>query len=89
MNNHFESVEERVRNGISLMWNMASIIKDLQDPNKTLKEKQILYNYIIGDSSIPDIMRKNMEYLINVAKEVDKALPKDFSINELVDYEGM
>ena len=89
MNNHFESVEERVRNAISLMWNMASIIKDLQDPNKTLKEKQILYNYIVGDMEIPTIMRKNMEYLINVAKEVDKALPKDFSINELVDYEGM
>ncbi len=89
MNNHFESVEERVRNAISLMWNMASIIRDLQDSNKTLKEKQILYDYIIGDSSIPDIMRKNMEYLINVAKEVDKALPKDFSINDHVSYEGM
>lgn len=83
----FETVEERIRNAISPMWNLAEIIKNLQDQNKTIKEKQVLYDFLVNSIDMPKIMIHNMKYLISIANEVDKYLPKDFSINEHVVYD--
>ena len=78
---NFETVEERIRNAITPMYNLAEIIKDIHNNKNT----EILKEYLFYNLDI-DIVFKNIDYIINIGREVDKALPKDYSINEHLNY---
>ena len=80
---NFETVEERIRNAITPMYNLAEIIKDIQNN----KNAEILKEYLFYNLDI-DVVFKNIDYIINIGHEVDKALPKDYSINEHLNREN-
>ena len=77
---NFETVEERIRNAVTPMYNLAHIIKDIRNDENN-ENSEILKNFLLNKADI-NIILKNIEYLINVGHEVDKVLPKDFSIND-------
>ena len=79
---NFETVEERIRNAVTPMYNLAHIIKDIR---RNDENSEILKNFLLNKADI-NIILKNIEYLINVGHEVDKVLPKDYSINEHLNY---
>ena len=77
---NFETVEERIRNAVTPMYNLAHIIKDIRNDENN-ENSEILKNFLLNKADI-NIILKNIEYLINVGHEVDKVLPKDYSIND-------
>ena len=73
-----ERIEERVRNMVGPFYNMAAMIKNIDD-NK-------VNNYLHDDHErIANTMRKSIEYLIDMAHIIDEHLPDGFDINELLD----
>lgn len=83
---NFETVEERIRNAVTPMYNLAHIIKDIRNDENN-ENSEILKNFLLNKADI-NIILKNIEYLINVGHEVDKVLPKDYSINDHLKIEN-
>lgn len=75
-----ERIEERVRNMVGPFYNMAIVLKNLDD--------EAVMNWLKNNhQETSDVMYKSIEYLIDMAKIIDKHLPKDFDINKLLDKE--
>jgi len=73
-----ERIEERVRNMVGPFYNMAAMLKNIDD-NK-------VNNYLHDNHErIANTMRKSIEYLIDMAQIIDEHLPDGFDINELLD----
>ena len=73
-----ERIEERVRNMVGPFYNMAAMLKNIDD-NK-------VNNYLHDNHErIANTMRKSIEYLIDMAHIIDEHLPDGFDINELLD----
>lgn len=73
-----ERIEERVRNMVGPFYNMATMLKNIDD-NK-------VNNYLYDNHErIANTMRKSIEYLIDMAHIIDEHLPDGFDINELLD----
>ena len=73
-----ERIEERVRNMVGPFYNMAAMLKNIDD-NK-------VNNYLHDNhEKIANTMRKSIEYLIDMAQIIDEHLPDGFDINELLD----
>jgi hypothetical protein len=75
-----ERIEERVRNMVGPFYNMATVLKNLDD-------EAVMKWLINNNKETSDVMYKSIEYLIDMAKIIDEHLPKDFDINELLDKE--
>jgi len=73
-----ERIEERVRNMVGPFYNMATMLKNLNN------EKVAKYLYD-NSENISETMRMSIEYLIDMAKIIDDHLPDGFDINELLD----
>lgn len=73
-----ERIEERVRNMGGPFYNMATMLKNLNN------EKVAKYLYD-NSENISETMRMSIEYLIDMAKIIDDHLPDGFDINELLD----
>lgn len=73
-----ERIEERVRNMVSPFYNMATMLKNLNN------EKAAKYLYD-NSENISETMRMSIEYLIDMARIIDDHLPDGFDINELLD----
>ena len=73
-----ERIEERVRNMVSPFYNMATMLKNLNNE----KVSKYLYD---NSENISETMRMSIEYLIDMAKIIDDHLPDGFDINELLD----
>ena len=56
---NFETVEERIRNAITPMYNLAEIIKDIHNN----KNAEILKEYLFYNVDI-DVVFKNIDYII-------------------------
>ena len=75
-----ERIEERVRNMVGPFYNMATVLKNLDD--------EAVMNWLKNNhQETSDVMYKSIEYLIDMAKIIDKNLPDGFDINELIDKE--
>lgn len=73
-----ETIEERVRNVVSPFYNMASMIKNIE--NRKVEE------YIIDNcTEISKTMINCIKYLIDIANIIDKNMPKEFDINKELD----
>ena len=81
---NFETVEERIRNAMTPMYFVADIIKDIR---RNDENSEILKDYLFNKLDI-DIIFKNIDYIIKVGHEVDKVLPKDYSINDHLNREN-
>ena len=75
----FETVEERVRNVVSPMYNLAYLIKFIQE----LPDEKIIC--FIKNNNLSDIIIERCEYLIKISNIIDKHLPKEFSINDIIE----
>lgn len=73
-----ERVEERVRNMVGPFYNMASMLKNID--NK--KTEEYIYDHA---ERISDVMNNSIEYLIDMAKIIDEHLPEGFDINQYID----
>lgn len=73
-----ERIEERVRNMVSPFYNMAAMLKNLNNE----KVSKYLYDNSVN---ISETMKMSIEYLIDMARIVDDHLPDGFDINELLD----
>ena len=73
-----ERIEERVRNMVGPFYNMATMLKNLNNE----KVSKYLYN---NSENISETMKMSIEYLIDMAKIIDDHLPDGFDINELLD----
>lgn len=73
-----ERIEERVRNMVGPFYNMAAMLKNIDDN----KVNNYLHN---NHERIANTMRKSIEYLIDMAQIIDEHLPDGFDINELLD----
>ena len=78
MEKGFETVEERVRNAVTPMYNVACFFNSIQD----FPDEEIL-NFM-RNNNLAKVMFEKCDYLIEVAKVVDKHLPEDFSINNII-----
>jgi hypothetical protein len=75
-----ERIEERVRNMVCPFYNMATVLKNLDD--------EAVMNWLKNNhQETSDVMYKSIEYLIDMAKIIDENLPDGFDINELLDKE--
>ena len=73
-----ERIEERVRNMVGPFYNMAAMLKNIDDDK--------VNNYLHDNHErIANTMRKSIEYLIDMAHIIDEHLPDGFDINELLD----
>jgi len=73
-----ERVEERVRNMVSSFYNIAQILKNLD--NKKVHE------YLLEHAKdISETMYCSIDYLIDLGKVMDENLPDGFDINEHLD----
>ena len=75
-----ERIEERVRNMVGPFYNMATMLKNLNNE----KVSKYLYD---NSENISETMRMSIEYLIDMAKIIDDHVPDGFDINELLDKE--
>jgi lipoate-protein ligase A len=73
-----ERIEERVRNMVGPFYNMATMLKNLNNE----KVSKYLYD---NSENISETMKMSIEYLIDMAKIIDDHLPDGFDINELLD----
>lgn len=73
-----ERIEERVRNMVGPFYNMATMLKNLNNE----KVSKYLYD---NSENIYETMRMSIEYLIDMARIIDDHLPDGFDINELLD----
>ena len=73
-----ERIEERVRNMVGPFYNMATMLKNLNN------EKIAKYLYD-NSENISETMKMSIEYLIDMARIIDDHLPDGFDINELLD----
>ena len=73
-----ERIEERVRNMVGPFYNMATMLKNLNN------EKVAKYLYD-NSENISETMKMSIEYLIDMARIIDDHLPDGFDINELLD----
>ena len=73
-----ERIEERVRNMVGSFYNMATMLKNLNNE----KVSKYLYD---NSENISETMRMSIEYLIDMARIIDDHLPDGFDINELLD----
>lgn len=79
---NYESVEERIRNSVGVFNSHIQFVELLKDcKNNPVRFNKIL-NIILSNN---DNMKKSIDYLIQVGHVVDQYLPKDFSINEVID----
>ena len=75
-----ERIEERVRNMVGPFYNMALVLKNLDD--------EAVMDWLKNNhQETSDVMYKSIEYLIDMTKIIDKYLPDGFDINELLDKE--
>ena len=75
-----ERIEERVRNMVGPFYNMATVLKNLDD--------EAVMNWLKNNhQETSDVMYKSIEYLIDMVKIIDENLPDGFDINELIDKE--
>lgn len=76
--NMIETIQERVRNMVGPFYNMAFMLRDIENPkiDEYLQENAMM---------ISEVMEKSIKYLIDMAKIVDKHLPENFDINKLLD----
>jgi lipoate-protein ligase A len=72
-----ERIEERVRNMVGPFYNMATMLKNLNN------EKVAKYLYD-NSENISETMRMSIEYLIDMAKIIDHHLPDGFDVNEVL-----
>jgi len=73
-----ERIEERVRNMVGPFYNMATMLKNLDN------EKVSKYLFDNADRTF-ETMKNSIEYLIDMARIIDDHLPDGFDINELLD----
>ena len=73
-----ERIEERVRNMVGPFYNMATMLKNLNNE----KVSKYLYD---NSENISETMKISIEYLIDMARIIDDHLPDGFDINELLD----
>ena len=73
-----ERIEERVRNMVGPFYNMATMLKNLNNE----KVSKYLYD---NSENISETMKLSIEYLIDMARIIDDHLPDGFDINELLD----
>ena len=73
-----EKIEERVRNMVGPFYNMAAMLKNINDE----KISKYLYD---NASNISETMKMSIEYLIDMSRIIDDHLPDGFDINELLD----
>lgn len=73
-----ERIEERVRNMVGPFYNMATMLKNLNNE----KVSKYLYD---NSENISKTMKMSIEYLIDMARIIDDHLPDGFDINELLD----
>ena len=73
-----ERIEERVRNMVSPFYNMAAMLKNINND----KVSKYLYD---NSENISETMKMSIEYLIDMARIIDDHLPDGFDINELLD----
>ena len=73
-----ERIEERVRNMVNPFYNMASMLKNIDNE----KVSMYLHN---NANDISETMNMSIQYLIDMAKIIDDHLPDGFDINELID----
>ena len=73
-----ERIEERVRNMVNPFYNMASMLKNIDNE----KVSMYLHN---NANNISETMNMSIQYLIDMAKIIDDHLPDGFDINELLD----
>ena len=73
-----ERIEERVRNMVNPFYNMASMLKNIDNE----KVSMYLHN---NANDISETMNMSIQYLIDMAKIIDDHLPDGFDINELLD----
>ena len=73
-----ERIEERVRNMVGPFYNIATMLKNLNNE----KVSKYLYD---NSENISETMRMSIEYLIDMARIIDDHLPDGFDINELLD----
>lgn len=73
-----ERIEERVRNMVNPFYNMASMLKNIDNKNVSM----YLHN---NANDISETMNMSIQYLIDMAKIIDDHLPDGFDINELLD----
>lgn len=71
---NYETIEEQVRNKITPIYNFAAVLRKLQNPKTSERERQILYDYLINEKELPNIFEENIEQLIQIANNVDKKL---------------
>lgn len=80
-----ETIQERVRNMVGSFYTMKTLFKNIATEEDYIK-RQKLINYIIENSEqISNTMENSINYLIDMSAIIDKYLPKDFDINELLD----
>lgn len=73
-----ERIEERVRNMVNPFYNMASILKNI--------DNEKVFMYLRNNANdISETMNMSIQYLIDMAKIIDDHLPDGFDINELLD----
>lgn len=73
-----ERIEERVRNMVNPFYNMANMLKNIDNENVSM----YLHN---NANDISETMNMSIQYLIDMAKIIDDHLPDGFDINELLD----
>lgn len=73
-----ERIEERVRNMVNPFYNMANMLKNIDNE----KVSMYLHN---NANDISETMNMSIQYLIDMAKIIDDHLPDGFDINELLD----
>jgi len=81
-NKNYESVEERIRNSVGAFYNHVAFIKSLKEFRNDPEKFDKILDIIIKDN---DHMLNSINYLIQIGNAVDKYLPEDFSINEIID----
>ena len=73
----YETIEEQVRNKLTPIYNLAAVLRELQNTKTSEHKRQILYEYLINEKELPNIFEKNIEQLIEIANNVDKKLTNE------------
>ena len=80
-----ETIQERVRNMVGSFHNMETLFRNIANEEDYEKRMKFI-NYILNNSEqISNTMENSINYLIDMSAIIDKYLPKDFDINELLD----
>ena len=84
---HIETIEERIRNSVGPFVMIRDLVQILQKEKDNKEDVEKFINLLLNEELVENL-EHSINYLIKLGEVVDKHLPDNFNINEIISKEN-